>query len=45
MCNNPNSNIFFTQLDIDGDGEISYHEFTSNMLMKISCAVGENAKK
>merc|ERR1711935_377123 len=33
------------QLDIDGDGEISYLEFTSNMLMKISCAVGENAAK
>lgn len=29
------------QLDIDGDGEISYTEFTTNMLMKISCAIGK----
>jgi len=32
------------QLDIDGDGEISYSEFTSNLLVKITVAVKKGAK-
>ena len=29
----------FPQLDIDGDGEISYEEFSNNVLTKIAVAI------